>query len=50
MLPPHDQSIMFEKLHQTGGNSLGIVPLNAAVTEDQDIHAPTTLPGSPSSQ
>jgi hypothetical protein len=22
MLPPHDQSTMFEKLHQTGGNSV----------------------------
>uniref|UniRef100_UPI001C8457DB hypothetical protein n=1 Tax=Paractinoplanes polyasparticus TaxID=2856853 RepID=UPI001C8457DB len=21
MLPPHDQSIMFEKLHESGGNS-----------------------------
>ena len=29
---------------------LGIVALNAAVTEDQDIHAPTALPGSRSSQ
>jgi hypothetical protein len=22
MLPPHDQSIMFEKLHESGGNSM----------------------------